>query len=169
MISQTSATAVVRNATGAGLFDKSVIQTLKSLREPLPYFRGLITELGFKVKTIEFHQPVRQSGKTKNNLFTLVDMAILGLTTQSKAPMRVISTFGFLIAVGSLLVAFAYLLLKLSLWQSVDFGITPIIFGVFFFGAIQIFLIGLLGEYLVSIQTRMRNLPHVIEKERINF
>jgi len=169
LISKVSESNVVTNATGAGLFDSRVISTLSRLQEPMPYFRGLITELGFKTKTVPFHQPLRKSGKTKNNLFTLVDMAILGITTQSKAPMRLISTLGLLIASFSLIVAFGYLILKLSLWQTVDFGITPIIFGVFFFGAIQIFLTGLIGEYLVSIQTRIRNLPHVIERERINF
>jgi riboflavin transporter FmnP len=96
-------------------------------------------------------------------------MAILGFTTQSKAPMRLISVLGLVIALASLFVSFVYVGLKLLVWQSVDFGITPILFGVFFLGAVQIFLIGVIGEYLASMQTRIRNLPHVIERERINF
>ncbi len=169
MISKVSSTSVVRNATGAGIYDSSVIETLKTLKEPMPYFRGLLPELGFRIETLEFHQPQRQAGKTKNNLFTLVDMAILGFTTQSKAPMRLISILGLVIALASLIVSFVYIGLKLLVWQSVDFGITPILFGVFFLGAVQIFLIGVIGEYLASMQTRIRNLPHVIERERINF
>lgn len=169
MISKVSSTSVVRNATGAGIYDSSVIETLKTLKEPMPYFRGLLPELGFRIETLEFHQPQRQAGKTKNNLFTLVDMAILGFTTQSKAPMRLISILGLVIALASLIVSFVYVGLKLLVWQSVDFGITPILFGVFFLGAVQIFLIGVIGEYLASMQTRIRNLPHVIERERINF
>lgn len=169
LISKISDTTVVQNATGAGIYDASVIRTLKSLQEPVPYFRGLLPELGFKIDTLEFHQPVRQAGKTKNTFFTLLDMAILGFTTQSKAPMRLISILGLTVALGSLITSFVYLALKLLVWQSVDFGITPILFGVFFLGAVQIFLIGVIGEYLVSMQTRIRNLPHVIERERINF
>lgn len=169
MISKVSSTSVVRNATGAGIYDSSVIETLKTLKEPVPYFRGLLPELGFRIETLEFHQPQRQAGKTKNNLFALVDMAILGFTTQSKAPMRLISILGLVIALASLIVSFVYVGLKLLVWQSVDFGITPILFGVFFLGAVQIFLIGVIGEYLASMQTRIRNLPHVIERERINF
>jgi len=169
MISKVSAASVVRNATGAGIYDSSVIAVLKTLKEPMPYFRGLLPELGFRIDTLEFHQPQRQAGKTKNNFFTLLDMAILGFTTQSKAPMRLISVLGLVIALASLFVSFVYVGLKLLVWQSVDFGITPILFGVFFLGAVQIFLIGVIGEYLASMQTRIRNLPHVIERERINF
>lgn len=169
MISKVSSASIVRNATGAGIYDVSVIETLRTLKEPMPYFRGLLPELGFRIETLEFHQPQRQAGKTKNNLFTLIDMAILGFTTQSKAPMRLISSLGLVIAFASLIVSFVYVGLKLLVWQSVDFGITPILFGVFFLGAVQIFLIGVIGEYLASMQTRIRNLPHVIERERINF
>jgi glycosyltransferase involved in cell wall biosynthesis len=160
---------LVRNATGAGLFDESVIKELKKLNEPYPYFRGLVTELGFRVKTIEFHQPKRQSGKTKNNFFTLYDIALLGITTSGGAPIRLISLAGFAVAVLSLVIAIGYLIAKLLFWDSFEFGFAPLIFGVFFFGSFQIFLIGLLGEYLANIQRRIRNLPLVIEDERVNF
>jgi glycosyltransferase involved in cell wall biosynthesis len=160
---------LVRNATGAGLFDESVIKELKKLNEPYPYFRGLVTELGFRVKTIEFHQPKRQSGKTKNNFFTLYDIALLGITTSGGAPIRLISLAGFAVAVLSLVIAIGYLIAKLLFWDSFEFGFAPLILGVFFFGSFQIFLIGLLGEYLANIQRRIRNLPLVIEDERVNF
>jgi glycosyltransferase involved in cell wall biosynthesis len=160
---------LVRNATGAGLFDEAVIKELKKLNEPYPYFRGLVTELGFRVKTIEFHQPKRQSGKTKNNFFTLYDIALLGITTSGGAPIRLISLAGFAVAVLSLVIAIGYFIAKLLFWDSFEFGFAPLIFGVFFFGSFQIFLIGLLGEYLANIQRRIRNLPLVIEDERVNF
>lgn len=160
---------LVRNATGAGLFDQAVIKELKKLNEPYPYFRGLVTELGFRVKTIEFHQPKRQSGKTKNNFFTLYDIALLGITTSGGAPIRLISLLGFAVAIFSLVIAIGYLIAKLLFWDSFEFGFAPIIFGVFFFGSFQIFLIGILGEYLANIQRRIRNMPLVIEDERVNF
>jgi glycosyltransferase involved in cell wall biosynthesis len=160
---------LVKNATGAGLFDKAVITELRKLTEPYPYFRGLVTELGFRVKTIEFHQPKRQSGKTKNNFFTLYDIALLGITTSGGTPIRLISLAGFGVAVLSFLIALGYLIAKLLFWDSFEFGFVPIILGVFFFGSFQIFLIGLLGEYLANIQRRIRNMPLVIEEERVNF
>jgi len=160
---------LVKNATGAGLFDEAVIKELKKLNEPYPYFRGLVTELGFRVKTIEFHQPKRQAGKTKNNFFTLYDIALLGITTSGGAPIRLISLAGFAVAVLSLVIAIGYLIAKLLFWDSFEFGFAPLILGVFFFGSFQIFLIGLLGEYLANIQRRIRNMPLVIEDERVNF
>jgi glycosyltransferase involved in cell wall biosynthesis len=168
-VSKLSSDPLVKNATGAGLFDKAVIDQLRKLKEPYPYFRGLVTELGFKVKTIDFHQPQRKSGRTKNNFFTLYDMAILGITTHSGAPMRVISILGFGVAVLSFMVALGYFIAKLLFWDSFQMGFAPLILGVFFFGSLQISLIGLLGEYLANIQRRIRNMPLVIEDERVNF
>lgn len=169
LLNKISDSTLVQNATGAGVFDQKVLVELRKLQDPYPYFRGLVTELGFPVATMEFHQPLRKAGKTKNNFFTLYDMAILGITTHSRAPMRLISIFGLSIAFLSLVVAMAYGVAKLLFWDSFDLGLAPILFGVFFFGSVQLFLIGLIGEYLSSIQTRIRNLPLVIEKERINF
>jgi glycosyltransferase involved in cell wall biosynthesis len=160
---------LIRNATGAGIFDRQVIDQLAKLHEPYPYFRGLVTELGFRVRTIEFHQPKRAGGKTKNNFFTLYDIALLGITTHSGAPIRMISLLGFGVAILSLMTAFGYLVAKLLFWDSFEFGFAPLILGVFFFGSFQIFLIGLLGEYLANIQRRIRNMPLVIEDQRINF
>lgn len=168
-VSKISSSPLVQNATGAGIFDQTVIGELRKLTEPYPYFRGLITELGFPVHTIEFHQPMRKSGKTKNNLVTLFDIAILGITTHSNAPMRLISFFGLITACLSFVIAVGYAIAKLLFWNSFQIGLAPLIIGVFFFGSVQIFLIGLLGEYLANIQRRLRNLPLVIEQERVNF
>lgn len=168
-IEKISDTPVIKNSTGAGIFDRQVIDELRKLSDPYPYFRGLVVELGFRVHTVEFHQPVRKAGKTKNNVFTLLDIAILGITTQSKAPIRLISLIGLAIAILSLAIAVVYAAAKLLFWNSFQLGLAPLIIGVFFFGSIQIFLIGLVGEYLANIQRRLRNLPLVIEDERINF
>lgn len=169
VVTKISSDPLVRNATGAGLFDKEVMNELRKLKEPYPYFRGLVTEIGFKVKTVEFHQPKRTAGKSKNNFFTLYDIGLLGITTHSGAPIRMISLFGFGVALLSLLIALGYLLAKLLFWDSFEFGFAPIILGVFFFGSLQLFLIGILGEYLANIQRRIRNMPLVIEEERVNF
>lgn len=169
LLSKLSSAPLVRNATGAGLFDRSVIEELKLLNEPYPYFRGLVTELGFPVDTVEFHQPLRTSGKTKNNWASLYDMAILGFTTHGTSAIRLISLFGFGVATISLLVALGYLISKVMFWDSFELGLSPLILGVFFFGSVQVALLGLLGEYLASIQRRLKNLPLVIESERVNF
>ena len=160
---------LVRNATGAGLFDRKVIDHLKLLEDPYPYFRGLVAELGFPVATVEFHQPLRHSGKTKNNWITLYDIAILGLTTHGGAAIRLISLFGFFVAILSFFASLIYFVAKLLFWESFELGLAPLILGVFFFGSVQVFLLGILGEYLSSIQRRIRKLPLVIEAERVNF
>lgn len=168
-VSKISKDPLIKNATGAGLFDRKVMDELIKLKEPYPYFRGLVTEIGFKVKTFEFHQPKRTKGKSKNDFFTLYDIALLGITTHGGAPIRMISLVGFGVALLSLLVGMGYLVAKLLFWDSFEFGFAPLILGVFFFGSFQIFLIGLLGEYLANIQRRIRNMPLVIEDERVNF
>jgi glycosyltransferase involved in cell wall biosynthesis len=160
---------LVRNATGAGLFDKKVIDQLKLLEDPYPYFRGLVTELGFPVATVEFHQTLRHSGKTKNNWITLYDIAILGLTTYGGAAIRLISLFGFFVAILSFFASLIYFVAKLLFWDSFELGLAPLILAVFFFGSVQIVILGLLGEYLSNIQRRIRKLPLVIEAERVNF
>jgi polyisoprenyl-phosphate glycosyltransferase len=169
VMSKLAQAPLVRNATGAGLFDKKVIDQLKVLEDPYPYFRGLVTELGFPVATVEFHQPLRHSGKTKNNWITLYDIAILGLTTHGGAAIRLISLLGFLVAILSFFASLMYFVAKLLFWESFELGLAPLILGVFFFGSVQVFLLGILGEYLSSIQRRIRKLPLVIEAERVNF
>ena len=169
VMSKLAQAPLVRNATGAGLFDKKVIDQLKVLEDPYPYFRGLVTELGFPVATVEFHQTLRHSGETKNNWITLYDIAILGLTTHGGAAIRLISLFGFFVAILSFCASLIYFVAKLLFWDSFELGLAPLILAVFFFGSVQIVILGLLGEYLSNIQRRIRKLPLVIEAERVNF
>ncbi len=169
LLGRFSPVKLVPHATGSGMFDKSVIERLRKLNEPLPFFRGLLPELGYQIATVEFDQPKRIGGKTKNSLFSLFDTALLGMTTLSKAPIRIATSIGFFVALFSIFVAVTYVALKIFLWQSVDFGITPLIFGVFFLGALQLMILGLIGEYVLALLTRVKNYPLVLEKERINF
>jgi glycosyltransferase involved in cell wall biosynthesis len=169
LITRISEVPLVQNATGAGLFDRAVIDILRSIQDPYPYFRGLLCEIGFPIATVPFKQPRRQRGITKNNFYTLYDIAMLGITNHSKIPLRLMAMSGFLLAFLSLLVALFFLVAKLVFWNSFQLGIAPIIIGIFFFGAIQAFFIGVLGEYIGSIHTQVRNMPLVVELERVNF
>lgn len=160
---------LLSNATGCGLYDQSVIAELRKLNEPYPYFRGLVVELGFPIKKIDFHQPIRQAGKTKNNLKTLFDMALLGIVTHSQSPIRFLTIFGLVTSFLSLVIAFGYAIAKVIYWNEFSLGQAPLLIGVFFFGSTQLFMIGMLGEYLGNILRRQRNMPLVVEQERHNF
>jgi glycosyltransferase involved in cell wall biosynthesis len=157
------------NTTGYGLFSKSVINELKKIQDPYPYFRGLISELGFKIDIVEYHQPLRRNGISKMKFFDLYDIAILGIVKHSKAPLRLITVIGFIASILSLIVAAGYLIAKLMFWNNFSAGVAPLVIGIFGVGSLQIFLLGLIGEYVGVILTQARNLPHVFEKERINF
>ncbi len=159
----------VKNFTGFGLYDQQFISVLRTLDDPYPYFRGLITELGFDRYELEYTQPQRAGGKTKNNFFTLYDMAMLGFTSHSKLPLRLSAFVGFFSAIISLLVAFGYLVYKLVFWNRFEVGLAPLVIGVFFFASVQLFFIGVIGEYIGAIHTQVRKRPLVIEKERVNF
>lgn len=159
----------VQNFTGFGLYDQKFITVLRELEDPYPYFRGLITELGFDRFEIPYTQPKRAAGKTKNNFFTLYDMAMLGFTNHSKLPLRLSAFLGFFSAILSLLVALIYLVYKLVYWNRFEVGLAPLVIGVFFFASVQLFFIGIIGEYIGAIHTQVRKRPLVIEKERINF
>ena len=169
LISKISEVQLVQNATGAGLFDKAVINILKDIQDPYPYFRGLLCEIGFPIATIPFKQPRRLRGVTKNNFYTLYDIAMLGITNHSKIPLRLMAMGGFALSFLSLIVALIFLIAKLLYWDSFQLGTAPIIIGIFFFGAIQAFFIGILGEYIGSIHTQVRKMPLVTELERVNF
>jgi glycosyltransferase involved in cell wall biosynthesis len=169
LLSRISEVPLVRNATGAGLFDREVILLLRKLQDPYPYFRGLLCELGYPIATVPFKQPRRKRGISKNNFYTLYDIAMLGITNHSKVPLRLMAISGFLLSILSLLAAFGFLAAKLLFWDYFQLGIAPILIGMFFFAAVQTFFIGLLGEYIGSIHTQIRNMPLVIEAERINF
>ena len=159
----------IDNFTGFGLYDKQVIAALRLMEDPYPYFRGLICEIGFKRAIVEFNQPKRERGKTHNSFYTLFDMAMLGITANSKVPLRLATITGFVFSVFSLGVAILYFVLKLIFWNSMSMGMAPIVIGMFFFFSVQLFFTGLLGEYIAQILTKVTNRPRVIESERINF
>lgn len=160
---------LVENFTGFGLYDRRVIEILRRIDDPYPYFRGLIADIGFPAARIEFIQPTRKRGITKNNFQTLYDMAMLGLTNYSKIPLRMATMVGFIAAVISFIVGLVYLIYKLVNWQNFEVGLAPIVVGFFFFGAIQLIFLGIVGEYIGAIYTQVLHRPLVIEKERINF
>jgi len=158
-----------KNITGEGLYDKSVINILKTIKDPYPYIRGLIFELGFKIDFIDFNQPSRQRGVSKNNLYTLFDMGLLGVVKHSNVLLRLMIIFGFFLGIVSLLIAICFFLYKILFWDNFQLGLAPILIGFFGLTAIQIMIIGLIGEYISTVLTYSKNLPLVIEKERINF
>ena len=157
------------NSTGFGVYDRKVIEALRSIPEPYPYLRGLICELGFPSVKIPFTQPVRKRGITKNNFYTLYDIAMLGFVSHSKIPLRLATMLGFLLAIVSFLISLAYLVVKLVFWDQFALGMAPALIGMFFMGSVQLFFIGILGEYIGSIHTKVSNRPLAIEAERINF
>ena len=160
---------LVRQSTGFGCFDKSVIEALRRIDDPYPYFRGLIAEIGHEPSLVPYRQPVRQRGLSSQNFYTLYDLAFLGIVNHSKVPLRLATMTGFASAAISLLVALCYLIYKLLFWTQFTLGIAPILIGFFFLTSIQLFFIGIVGEYIGSIYTHVRHHPHVFEKDRINF
>lgn len=164
-----SETELLQNFTGFGLYDKVVIDICRQFDDPYPYFRGMICDIGFEMKKIPYVQPQRKRGLTKNNFYTLYDIGMLGITNHSKVPLRLAALAGLGISIFSFLVALVYLVYKLVFWNSFSVGIAPLVIGIFFFGAVQLFFIGIIGEYIGSIHTQVLKRPHVVEKERINF
>lgn len=169
LISALSDVELVKDFTGFGLYDKKVIEILRTLDDPYPYFRGLIADIGFEIAKIEYTQPVRSRGITKNNFYTLYDMAMLGLTNYSKIPLRLATMLGFFMSVFSLFVAFCFFVFKLVFWKSFSLGIAPLVIGLFLLASVQLFFLGVVGEYIGSIHTQVMKRPLVIEKERVNF
>jgi glycosyltransferase involved in cell wall biosynthesis len=160
---------LLENVTGFGLYDRKAIETFRSLDEPYPYVRGLISELGFPVARVPYHQPQRQHGFTKNNFYTLYDLAMLGITSHSKVPLRLAAMLGFAASLVSFCAGLVYLLYKLIFWQRFALGVAPLVIGLFFLGSVQLFFIGIIGEYLGAIHTRVTKRPLVVEKERLGF
>jgi polyisoprenyl-phosphate glycosyltransferase len=160
---------LLEHFTGFGMYDRRVIDIMRTLDDPYPYFRGLVAELGFEVARIPFAQPGRARGITKNNFYTLYDMAMLGITSHSKIPIRLATMAGFALSIISLLISLSYLVLKLVLWDRFQVGTAPLLIGMFFFGSVQLFFIGLIGEYVASIHTQVLRRPLVVERERVNF
>jgi len=159
----------VRNCTGFGLYDRSFLRVLRSLTDPYPYFRGIVAELGFAYVTIPYTQQRRAKGATKNNWYTLYDIGIQGVMNHSKIPLRLATILGLASGAFSLIAAGGYLAMKLLFWYELPIGIAPIVIGMFFVSSVQLLFLGVLGEYIGSIYTQVRNRPLVVERERINF
>ena len=161
---------VLNHFTGFGLYDCAVVALLKQkFPDPYPYFRGMIAELGLPHAEVVYNQGRRMRGITKNNFYTLYDLAMLGITNLSKVPLRLVTLAGFISAAISMLLGFVYLLYKLIFWNSFSLGVAPLVLGLFFLGSVQLLCLGIIGEYVGSIHTFVQNRPLVIEKERINF
>lgn len=159
----------VRDSTGFGLYDRSFLEVLRTLDDPYPYFRGIVAELGFSYTTVPYAQQRRAQGVTKNNWYTLYDIGIQGIMNHSKIPLRFATMLGLASAALSLAAAGGYLVMKLVFWSDLPIGIAPIIIGMFFLASVQLLFLGVLGEYVGSIYTQVRNRPLVVERERINF
>lgn len=160
---------LLHNFTGFGLYDREVIEFLRASDDPYPYFRGQISELGFPVARIPFVQPRRKRGFSKNNFYTLFDIAMLGFTNHTKVPLRLASIAGFLMSMVCLLVSFGYFIYKLVNWNNFTLGTAPVVVGLFFIGSVQLFFIGVIGEYIGAIHTKVSKRPLVVERERLNF
>ena len=169
VIGRLSDIELVKNFTGFGLYDRVVVEKLREIDDPYPYFRGMICDLGYERAEIPYDQPVRKRGLTKNNFYTLWDIAMLGITNHSKVPLRLATFAGFGLAGLSLLVAVGYLVYKLIYWNNFQVGMAPLVIGIYFFASVQLIFIGILGEYIGAIHTQVLKRPLVVEKERINF
>lgn len=169
MLARIADIELVRQVTGFGLYDQVVLEALRRIDDPYPYFRGLIAEIGYEPSLVPFRQAARKRGISSQNFYTLYDLAFLGIVNHSKVPLRMATMSGFALAIVSLLVAFGYLAAKLLFWKRFSLGIAPILIGFFFLTAVQLFFIGIVGEYIGAIYTQVRHHPHVFEKDRINF
>ena len=159
----------IEHFTGFGLYDKSFVEVMRELKDPMPYIRGVVSELGFERKEIPYAQQERKNGKSKGSFYALYDTAMLGITSYTKYGLRAATMLGFVLSAISMLVAVIYLVLKLIYWEKFAMGTAPILIGVFLMGSLQLFFIGLLGEYILNINTRVMNRPLVVEEKRINF
>ena len=159
----------IEHFTGSGLYDRDFVNVLRDLKDSTPFLRGIVAELGYKRKEIPYVQPQRRAGKTSNNFMRLYDAAMLSITSYTKIGLRLCTFFGMLIAGGSALIGLVYLVMKLVMWDDFSAGMAPVLIGMFFLGAIQLFFLGFIGEYILSINQRVMNRPLVIEEERINF
>lgn len=169
LIKKLSTVEQIEHFTGFGLYDKKFIEVLKNLDDTEPYLRGIVAELGFKRKEILYKQEKRLNGKTKNNWYTLYDAAMLGITSYTKVIMRIATISGFIFSIISLIISLTYLVLKIIFWSKFPIGTVPILIGVFLIGSIQLFFIGLIGEYIININRRVMKRPLVVEEKRINF
>ncbi len=169
LVNRMSNIETYENFTGFGLYDRQVVEVIKTFNDPYPYFRGMIAEIGLPRKEIPFNQPRRLKGITKNNFYTLYDMAMLGITNLSKVPLRIVTFTGLACGILCIFAAFFGLVYKLLFWDRFTVGTAPLLIGLFFFASVQLFCLGIIGEYIGAIHTFVQNRPLVVEKERINF
>lgn len=169
IIKKFSDTEQIEHFTGSGLYDKEFVQVLRDLKDPTPFLRGIVAELGYKRKEIEYEQPQRRAGKTHNNFMSLYDAAMLSFTSYTKIGLRLATFLGVGCGIISFIIGVFYLIAKLIWWNNFSAGIAPITIGMFFLGSVQLFFLGFLGEYIMSINQRVMNRPLVVEEERINF
>jgi len=169
LIKKMASVEQIEHFTGFGLYDKCFIDVMSKLDDPMPYFRGIVAELGPKRKEIPYTQPRRKYGKTHNNWYSLYDYAMLGFTSYTKVGLRIATITGFVFSAINMIIAILYLLAKLIWWDKFPFGMAPMLIGIFFIGSVQLFFIGLLGEYIMNINTRVMHRPLVVEEKRINF
>jgi len=169
LLNRISETPLIDNFTGFGLYDREVVDTLRRIPDRRPYFRGLIADLGYTRAEVPFVQPRRERGVTKNNFYALYDLAMMGLTSHSRIPLRIATMAGFFLGTLSLLVALVYLVAKLLFWNSFALGQAPVLIGLFLIGSVQMFFVGILGEYIGAIHAQLHPRPWVIERERLNF
>ena len=169
MIKKFSDVEQIEHFTGSGLYDRSFVEVLRNLKDPKPFMRGIVAELGFKRKEIPYEQPQRRAGKTHNNFYTLYDAAMLSITSYTKIGLRLATFMRCGVGFISMIVALVYLIMKLVMWNQFQAGMAPILIGMCFLGAVQLFFIGLIGEYILNINSRVMNRPLVVEEERLNF
>ena len=169
MMKKLSDVEQIEQFTGSGLYDRDFIEVLRNLDDPTPFLRGIVAELGFKIKQIPYEQPKRREGETKNHFYQLYDAAMLSITSYTKAGLRLATIFGSICSLISMVVAVVYLVMKLMYWDRFPAGMAPVLIGMCFLGSVQIFFIGLMGEYILSINARVMKRPLVIEEERLNF
>lgn len=159
----------IEHFTGSGLYDRDFVEVLRKLEDPTPFLRGIVAELGYRRKEIQYEQPKRRAGKTHNNFYTLYDAAMLSITSYTKIGLRLCTFSGILTGGVSFIIGIAYLIMKLVRWNSFQAGTAPILIGMFMLGAIELFFIGMIGEYILSINQRVMKRPLVVEEERLNF
>ena len=169
LIKRLSSVEQIEHFTGFGLYDKRFIDVLRNLDDSEPYLRGIVAELGFKRKELNYTLQKRKYGKSKNNWYTLYDAAMLGFTSYTKVIMRIATIFGFMFSLLSFIIALTYFILKLLFWDKFPMGTVPILIGVFLIGSVQLFFIGMLGEYMINMNRRLMKRPLVVEEKRINF
>lgn len=169
LVNRLAEVELLENVTGFGLYDQAVVAQFRLLDDAYPYVRGLISELGYPVEKVVYTQPLRRRGVSANNFYTLYDIAMLGITSHSKVPLRLATMLGFAMSVLSFLLGLGYLVYKLLFWTRFDVGVAPLVIGMFFISSVQLFFIGLVGEYIGFIHTQVQHRPLVIERERLNW